>query len=255
MLNLNYNTENPDSKCNWVMDSIKQGWPRGSHYWGFIQNNWKQIEEHRQDKVDWWFWDMPYHGRWLPDADNWYWRVSKNSVHCASVEEHPNDRFNSWNLEIQPWKKNGREILVCPSSDTMTRWCTGLGEKEWVQKTVEKIKRHTDRPVRVRYKPRANKMSGPMAEELAGVPAFTEDIKDVYAVVTAASMCAVDAIAYGIPIFCEADSFATHVGEQDISKIETPAYAERQLWFNHLAYQQYTQEEIASGLAYSIIGQ
>ena len=50
-----YNTNNEDSKCNWLMDSLLQGWPGSATgnrqapvdapgaFWGFIQNNQKYL--------------------------------------------------------------------------------------------------------------------------------------------------------------------------------------------------------------------
>jgi len=58
-----------------------------------------------------------------------------------------------------------------------------------------------------------------------------------------------------VPVVCNPLSFAAPVSETDISNINQLSYPERQPWLNHLAYQQYTEKEISSGLAYSIIGQ
>ena len=34
----------PDSKCNWVMDSLAKGWQGNEdHFWGFIGSNEKNI--------------------------------------------------------------------------------------------------------------------------------------------------------------------------------------------------------------------
>lgn len=267
MINLYYNTNNEDSKCNWVMDSLKQGWPKTQiadrdspvttpgAYWGFIQNNWVLIEQHQDLEIDWWFWDMPYWGRWngLKEAQDplqkFYWRVSKNSIHETVIVNRPADRFQDWRLTIEPWKRTGSEIVICPSSNTMSNWCSGLDETGWVEKTVTELKKHTDRHIRVRHKPRAKGTSGP---NVALVP-FAEDIKNAWAVVTSVSMCAVEAIALGIPVFCDELSFAKPVAETELSKIEQPKYATRIRWFNHLAYCQFTQKEIKSGLAYRIL--
>ncbi len=44
-----------------------------SHFWGFIENNAQLIKQLKDNGVDWYFWDMPYYGRWLDDAEKtWY---------------------------------------------------------------------------------------------------------------------------------------------------------------------------------------
>jgi hypothetical protein len=271
MLSLHYNITNPDSKCNWVMDSLFAGWPGAykpnynvyyghpAAFWGFINNNWHVILQHVDNDMDWWFWDMPYWGRWnglkeaLVPEQKFYWRVSKNSIHETKIKPRPDDRFREWNLNIKPWRNTGSEILVCPSSDTMTRWCTGQGEKEWTESVVQQLKHYTDRPVRVRYKPRTAKTSGPAAAQLVGLKSFQEDIADAWAVVTSVSMCAVEAISQGVPVFCDPHSFAVPVAETQISMIEQPKRIDVTSWFNHLAYCQFTQQEIKSGLAHRIL--
>jgi hypothetical protein len=266
-MNLYFNTQNNESKCNWVMRSLLKGWPETqpgdrqlptlsleAHFWGFIQNNWHLIKQHQENNVDWWFWDMPYWGRYLSVDEN-YWRISKNSVHETQITQRPCDRFERWGIDIKPWRRDGEEILVCPSSNTMTDWCSQLTEKHWTELTVNTIKKHTDRPVRVRHKPRTRKTSGPAAEAETGSPSFIQDIQNAYAVVTSVSLCAVEAIINGVPVVCNPLSFAAPVSETDISNINQLSYPERQPWLNHLAYQQYTEKEISSGLAYSIIGQ
>ena len=57
LMNLYYNTQKTDSKCNWVMDSLNKGWPLSrpmrdrqyhggpSSFWGFIDANWYLIQE------------------------------------------------------------------------------------------------------------------------------------------------------------------------------------------------------------------
>ena len=151
MINLYYNTLETNSKCNWVMDSLLEGWPnaqpadRTEHikvpgaYWGFIQNNWVLVEQHQDLEIDWWFWDMPYWGRWngLKEAQDptqdFYWRVSKNSIHETKIINRDPSRFNKWKLRRESWKSNGSEIIVCPSSNTMSNWCSGLDEEGWVK--------------------------------------------------------------------------------------------------------------------------
>jgi len=236
------------------MDSLAVGWPgEGHHFWGFIQNNWHLIQERIENEVDWYFWDMPYWGRWCPDSETFYWRASKNSIHETQVVDRPSDRFAKWNLNVKPWRSTGSEIVVCPSSDTMTRWCTGKSEEEWTADIVEQLKKYTDRPIRVRPKPRAGKTSGPVAAQIAGIKSFREDIQDAWAVVTSVSMCAVEAISEGVPVFCDAKSFASPVSETLLSNIEQPKRTDTQAWFNHLAYCQFTQQEIRSGLAHRIL--
>ena len=270
LMNLYYNTQKTDSKCNWVMDSLIKGWPLSrpirdrqyhggpSSFWGFIDANWSLIQEHQKWGDDWYFWDMPYYGRWSGLAKalgskDFYWRVSKNDVHPTKIIKRPSDRFNKWGVEIQNWKTNGSFILVAPSSDTMTRWCTGLSAESWVTKTVNELQKHTDREIRVRHKPRAKGTSGPDAAKLSGLEDFKQAMDGAWAVVTSVSMCAVEAQLAGVPTFCCKNSGALPVSLTKLSKIEQPLRIDREEWLYHLAYSQFTHKEIENGYAYEII--
>ena len=271
MFNLYYNTDKTTSKCNWVMDSLLKGWPNAqlaterkylgepAAFWGFIQNNWHIIQQHQKESVDWYFWDMPYYGRWsgLAEALNptkeFYWRVALNNIHETSIQKRPSDRFEKWNLKIEPWRKKGSSILIASSSDTMTQWTTGMSVDEWEEYTVEQLKKYTNRPIVVRRKPRAEGTSGPDAAKLAGVKDFKYILDDVFAVVTTVSMCVVESLARGIPSFCSPHSAAKLVSRTDLSLIETPLYPDREPWFNHIAYCQFTHKEIESGVAYKCL--
>lgn len=259
-----------DSKCNWVMDSLARGWPgaatanprqytaQPSAFWGFIQNNEAIIRQHQAEGVDWWFWDMPFWGRWnglveaLNPQQEFYWRVSKNAVHPTRVIERPADRFERWGVTATQEQGQGH-VLVCPSSETMTRWTTGMSAKAWTEETVRTIKQHTDREVRVRYKPRAGGTSGPAAVQLAGMRDLWEDLVDCHAMVTCISLGAVEAALKGIPVFCSASSYAAPINAGRLDEIESPAKLDIQAWLNHLAYCQFTHAEIEDGTAWRIL--
>jgi hypothetical protein len=263
MLILYKNANDAASKANWVMDSLKEGWPNSEYaaytqtyygqpaaYWGFINSNKNNILRHIDNGVDWWFWDMPFWGRWSRHSDEeHYWHAAKNNIYPTQVKDFPNDRFNK---AIKPYR-SGSFILVCPSSDTVTRWLTGKSMHEWVTETVLEIKNHSDRPIHVRYKPRVNGMSGPDAEVLTGIGTVKMALEDCHCVVTTASLVAVTAQLEGVPTFCDPHSFATDVSETELNRIETPLYADRERWFNWLSYNQFTEREIRSGFAYDVL--
>lgn len=249
------------------MRSILKGWPGQldriqdrknindielvSHFWGFIENNEQIIKDLTDKNIDWYFWDMPYYGRWINDEETtWYWRVSRNRLHYTHTRDYPSDRFLEWGIEPKPYV-TGSKILICPSSETMTRWTTGMDVKTWVDTTSKYIAKHTDMPIEVRYKPRANGKSGPA---VATVP-IEDQLKDAHCVVTSISLAAMEAQFMGIPTICHTDSFASDISSSslNINNLVYPSDSERQQWFNNLAYSQFTHDEIESGLAKEIL--
>lgn len=247
---LHRNKSNVDSKCNWVMDSLAQGWQGPEHhFWGFIGDNQQQMAQLRAEGKDWYFWDMPYYGRWYENTDkDFYWRASLNRIHYTKTVDYPADRFKTWGVEPSS-RTRGSKILICPSSETMTRYVTGAGVEMWLTMTLGALSRLTDRPIEVRRKPRARGTSGPAA---ADVP-FAVQAQDTHCVVTLVSLCAVEAQLLGIPTVCHPSSFAADISSTSLEEIENPLQTDTQQWFNNLAYSQFTQLEIASGFAQEIL--
>lgn len=242
------------SKCNWVMDSIKRGWPQcvpgnrndpalePSHFWGMIYNE-QTIRLLTRKGVDWYFWDMPYHNRYGL-CEDFMWRVSRNSLHYKRVVDWPSDRFERWNVTPRPYG-TGDKILICPSSETMTRWYTGMDTKMWIKSITTGLQKHTNRYIEVRHKPRAQGTSGPT---VADVP-FAEQAQNTHCVVTLCSLAAVEAQLLGIPTMCHPNSFAADISITQCADIENLVRGNTHQWFCNLAYSQFTHSEIESGLA------
>ena len=113
----------------------------------------------------------------------------------------------------------------------------------------EQIKRYTDRPIKIRQKPRGRGTSGPSE---ATVP-LSEDLKDAWCLVTSCSIAAVEAQCMGIPVICDEKSFAKEIGAQQLADIEDPYFVGCEDWLYSLAYQQFTPEEIENGKAVEIL--
>ena len=240
----------PDSKCNWVMDSLALGW-KGTedHFWGLIGSNETNIKVCKSTKRPWYFWDMPYYGRWHKDIqEDFYWRVGKDHIHYKHTKDYPSDRFEKWNVVPKEYG-TGTKILVCPSSETMTRYVTGLSVQGWLDFIIKELEFYTDRPYEIRYKPRANGTSGPSVAEIP----FAQQAQDTHCVVTCISLCALEAQLLGIPTICHKDSFASDVSGWHIESINNPKRVDRMQWFYNLAYSQFTHSEIESGLAQEIL--
>ena len=238
-----YYPPNKTSKANWVLDAMSASNLTGnaSVVWGLGGNNFNIVKQCQTNGSNWIFTDMPYFNRWMGNNRfGCHWRIIPNSLHCFWTKNFPNDRFNSLNIKIKDWSNFGDYILVCPSSITMERF---YGETNWLNNTIETLKKYTDRPIKIRNKPRANNTSGPRAATIA----FEQDCKNAWAVVTLASIAGVEAICMGKPVFCHINSPCASLGNIDLSQIENPKKIDRQQMLNTLAYYQYTENEIKLG--------
>ena len=90
----------------------------------------------------------------------------------------------------------------------------GITQDEWVEVAKREIKKHTDREIRFRNKPRPGNQWWNTD--------IKDDLKDCHALVTNYSLSAFDAILNYVPVFAEANSVMGPVTSRDISKIEKP---------------------------------
>ena len=259
----------------WTHRSKKKGhgdewnWPHLEHeewrkpkvgsywFWGFMRNTKRIVEVAEQKKIDWFFIDHAYlyHQRHsmfekYGDFRNCLFRVCKNNYVINKITDTNDHRYlelkarfaKDDELEILDWKKNGKHIIVFPPSWWL---CKNLGMRaeDVLQDTIDELKKHTDREIRVRVK----KIGG----QYNPVP-LHEDLKDCHAVVSYQSSAAAKAIIKGIPSFTITDKYSAAIpmSQTDLSKIETPIYPDnRYEWLSNLANHQFYANEIQSGYA------
>lgn len=186
--------------------------------------------------LDWIYWDRGYARRvfatWLPRGDNGgYYRWHLNSFQMKAIREVSGDRWKSLNTPLENWKLNSSgHILLAEPSPTYQRFHEIQG---WTEKTIEELRKHTDRKI-VR---RTKESKVPLSVDLAGA----------HAMVTHGSNAAVEAVIMGCPVFVAPDSAASLIGEVDVSRIETPLYPSREAWARSLAYCQFNEQELVDG--------
>lgn len=199
----------------------------------------------------WIGWDRGYVRRvfatWLPrGADGGYYRWTINAYQMRAIRDVPADRWaqlltgvsnDPRRVEVLPWRKDGRHIVVALPSQTYSR--SHDGADTWADETLRKLALLTKRQIVVRDK----ETKRPLQDDLDGA----------HCVVTHGSMTAVEAVILGCPVFVHPDSAAALVGSTDLTKIETPIYPERQPWLNSLAYCQYNEKELVDGTLWRLL--
>ena len=198
--------------------------------------------------------DTGYFGndRTSENPNGWkYWhRIVKNDLQHGEIIARPDDRFKQFNKKFTPWKKDGRKILVAAPDEKPCKFY-GITKDQWVADTVTKIKEYTDRPVEVRER------AAKRIDRIANDTLQSALDNDVFALVTFNSVAAIESVFYGIPAFTLAPAnAASPVALQDLSKIETPYYADSDklyAWGCHLAYGQFHTTELSSGRALELL--
>jgi len=257
-LNL-YCSSGKGSKSYWAFEALEKSWPHGTRrahnelisdgihvFWGLVGHNSINIKEVQKRRQPFIFIDMPYWGRWMPGMDpkESYWRIIVNALHVNKLEDKDNQRCQ--HIELKPKQKNGDHILVCPSSHSLNQF---YDQTKWLLSVCNKLKQVTDRPIKIREKPRSDHTSGPAA---AKIP-LEEDLKTAYCTVTMASIVGVESLIHGVPAISEPFGPVGMLGNNDITKIETVKLPDRQKWLNTLSYNQWSISEIEQGLPINYI--
>lgn len=148
------------------------------------------------------------------------------------------DRWDRLGIELSPWRRSGGEIIVLPQR--------GIGApgvampRDWPLTIVERLRRVTDRPIRVRPHPGKEKTD----------PA--SDLAKAWAAVTWASGAGIKSIVYGVPVFHELKSWiGAPAARFGIADIENPFLGDRLPMLQRLSWSQFRLSEIESGEAFA----
>ena len=92
-----------------------------------------------------------------------YYRITRNALQVSTVQPPDHKRLQVLGAKVKPWRTAGTHIVVCEQSDPFMRLC-GYGGG-WLTRTVTELRKHTDRPLRIR---RWNRDKGKMLATLRG---------------------------------------------------------------------------------------
>ena len=246
--------------------AIEKGWKdtpmKPIHFvWGLAGKNIEVIRSCMEKGEEWWYVDVGYITEQITrypepkihNYDKTYFRICKGNIHSKGFHVVSPDRWNILDKQgidchFKGWRDSGDYILLCPSSPTVTMQINGISQEEWIKQVSEEVRKHTDRPIKVRNKPRPG-------NEWWNTD-IKDDLKGCHALVTNYSLSAFDALLNYVPVFAEANSVMGPVTSRDISKIEKPLKPGRKTmeeWLKFVAENQFTLKEMADGTAYETL--
>lgn len=158
--------------------------------------------------------------------DNGMFRAIRKNIHMAAAVKRPFDRVKKFGLTLQPWRKTGRRIVVIPPSGSQI---DVLGVYDWVPKTVAELRKHTERPIFVKWD------KSPMLYKI---------LYDVWAVVSWGSAASIEAAINGVPVFSTPHDPAWQINAGMLRHIDTPVYHERKEWLAALTYCCWNKDEV-----------
>ena len=192
--------------------------------------------------------DTGYFGNWKA---KYLHRVTKNALqNIGPIIERPLDRAKSFGYKFNKFTK-GKKILICPPSLKVMETFNQPNPEEWVQQIRKTLMRYTTRPIEIRLKPnRTERIT------TKSIQAALAD--DVHCLITYNSIAAVEALMEGKPAIVLGPNAAQSIAETNLENIETPKYPDRDTmdaFMAHLAYCQFTLEEMRSGFAWNTINE
>ena len=169
------------------------------------------------------------------------YRITKNDYSLTFIDDLNSkdyERIEKYKkyIELKPWKKEGRYILVLAPSHHIEKY---FHMPDWVENTLSHLKQFTKRDIVVRTK--------------ETIVSLEKQLEEAYACVSLQSTGCIDAILNGVPSFCDVMSCGQPVSHVDLSFIEKPFYApkfRRKKWIDSLLANQFTLKEIEDGTAY-----
>ena len=228
---------------------------------GIIRNTHEIYQKCLETNTKFYYFDQPYFfmSGYQPHKkfnDIWYRIIVNNTQkNFISKSQKYKDRYKeickttSKGITLKKWRPKGDHILVIPPSYHTAKWYN-IDRAVWESNIVAKLKRHTDREIRVRHKYINNLDVGNKVRK-----PLEEDLKNCWAMVSWHSMCAVEAVLNGIPSFTSEHSPAKPVSLNltHLDMIEDPYICDREQWLYSLLGAQFTLKEMQSGYAYEFL--
>ena len=146
---------------------------------------------------------------------------------------------------------DGRKILICPPSLKVMDLFGQPNPETWVKQTVAELRKYTDRPIEIRLKPnRTERVTN------KSIQAALRD--DVHCLITFNSIASVEALMEGKPAIVLGPNVAECITETNLANIEKPKIPnkdEMNAFMNHIAYCQFTTQEMQSGYAWRTVNE
>lgn len=191
------------------------------------------LDQAKAEGRTWFYGDHAYFRR------HEFYRCTRNAMQHDGHGEGDPRRLERLEVRIRGWRKDGTDVLLCPNSPAFFEG-QGLRADVWIRETVAELRRHTDRPIRVRFK----NDGGDLEQALRGA----------WATVVYVSVSGMHSALAGIPCFATAPCASLSFGSSDLSRIESPARPDnRHELASVLANQQWTLLEMANGKAWEAV--
>lgn len=189
------------------------------------------------------------------------WKVGLNGINRDAYfgpSGNSSDRVRLLGLQVKPWRKEGKHILLCGQHDKSLQWKDMPRMSSWVTDIVTEIRKYSDRMILFRPHPRCrlDSIEAYLPNVLRQEPVqlsgtyddFDMSFENAWATISWSSNPGIHSVINGVPAYTGPSSLAYDVSMQDLSTIEDPILPDREQWLNDYAWTEFTVEEIEQGL-------
>ncbi len=198
-------------------------------------------------------------------------RYSLNSVYPSDGTYFFNEldkskwtRYSQWhNMTIKPWRTTGEHVLIlCQRPKGWNMF--GNDQDQWLDKTISKIKKYVNRPIRIRMHPGDGTREKQIEKilkrhgnsvEISRADNIKQDLINCWCAVGYNSTPNVVAALEGVPVYVEdiKNSWAAGIAFTDLNQIADPPMPDRSEWIHKIANIHWSNEEVKQGHLWSAI--
>jgi len=265
-MNIYHKLDWPKCLSHEIWEAFKKGWPESDEevhfFWGLAGKNVPEIQKCMDENKKWFYVDVGYFTEQITrypepkihDYDKTYFRIVKGELHTVRGKVGDGKRLRKLEQKgidctFKGWYTGQTEhILLCPSSQTVTMATNQMNQKDWIDLATSEIRKFTDRPIKLRNKPRPG-------NEWWNTD-IRKDLKNCHALVTNMSLAAVDSVLNKVPVFTHDNNIANFVASKDLKYIEKPMKPGHKTmgeWLKMVVENQFTIAEIEDGTAYKTL--
>lgn len=193
--------------------------------------------------------NRPHIGGWAGQYNLNARRFSVNGYACTQWGRRTHDRFNLLGIPRHPWKvKQVRRVLIAPPGKLLWFW-HGINATEWAHEQARLFSKH---PVEVRYRWKYDGRKGKGGRYAD----LWQDLDWADLVISWGSAITAEAFYYGKKVISLGPCATWVCCDRDLSNWQDPTEPrDRAEWHEHMAWTQFTREEMVDGKGAEMIVQ
>jgi hypothetical protein len=160
------------------------------------------------------------------------------------------------NYDLKPWRKTGDHIIILMQKSS--GWTMDADNIEWCLKTINEIRKYSDRKILVRFHPSEKNAKEKFNNKINSQNVFLstntiiEDLRNAWCSITYNSSPGAVSVIEGIPVFITDPDYlkspVASVGNTDLKLLENPYTPDRTNWIESISMSHFSIEQIEKGL-------